>query len=148
MKTLNQYINEKLVINKNTEKIQDHYNVITDYKGNVDSLDNAIAFLWPKSKIEIKIDEQKKDLVEFSCETFEDFIRICAVICDLWRDANGNPAPIKGNFNDHEDLAYLLGKERFSSVSKHVDLIEQELEYIHTTLSDPNNEEWEKEFYQ
>lgn len=148
MKTLNQYINEKLVINKNTEKIQDYYNVFIDYKGNINSLDNAIAFIWPKSKIEIKIDDNNKFLVEFSCETFEDFIRICAVICDLWRDANGNPAPIKGDFNNDEDLSVLLGKERFNLVSRHVDLIEKELEHIHDTLSDSNNEEWKNEFYQ
>jgi hypothetical protein len=147
MKTLNQYISEKLVLTK-SKSITQQYHVLTDYKGNVDSLDNAIAFIWPKSKIEIKIDDQKKDLVEFLGETFEDFIRICAVICDLWRDENGNPAPIKGDFNNDEDLACLLGEERFSLVSEHVDLIEKELEHIHNTLSDPNNKEWEKEFYQ
>lgn len=147
MKTLNQYINEKLVINRHTEKIQDHYNVFTDYKGNIDSLDNAIAFLWPKSKIEID-DKKEPFLVLFSCENFDDFIRICAVICDLWRDSNGNPASIEGDFNNPDDLGYLLGEERFSLVSKHVDLIEKELDYIHDTLSDPNNEEWKNEFYQ
>jgi hypothetical protein len=147
MKTLNQYISEKLVLTK-SKSITQQYHVLTDYKGNVDSLDNAIAFIWPKSKIEIKIDDQKKDLVEFLGETFEDFIRICAVICDLWRDENGNPAPIKGDFNNDEDLACLIGKENFSLVSQDVDLIEKELEHIHTTLSDPNNKEWENEFYQ
>ena len=149
MKTLNDYITEKLVLTDNSKIRKQPYNVLTDYKGDTDSLDNAIAFLWPKSKIEIKIIYNNKTfLVEFSAETFEDFIRICAVICDLWRDENGNPAPIKGDFNNDEDLACLLGEERFSLVSEYVDLIEKELEHIHTTLSDPNNKEWEKEFYQ
>ena len=147
MKTLNQYITEKLVLTANSKIRKPQYNVLTDYKGNVDSLDNAIAFIWPKSKIEINV-KKTNYLVEFSGETFEDFIRICAVICDLWRDSDGEPAPIKGDFNDEEDLASLIGKENFSLVSQHVDLIEKELEHIHTTLSDPNNKEWEKEFYQ
>ena len=148
MKTLNQYISEKLILTK-SKSIKQQYNVLTDYKGDTDSLDNAIAFLWPKSKIEIKIIYNNKTfLVEFLCETFEDFIRICAVICDLWRDENGNPAPIKGDFNNPDDLACLIGEENFNLVSQDVDLIEKELEHIHTTLSDPNNKEWEKEFYQ
>lgn len=146
MKTLNQYILEKLNLDDD-DILNYEYNVFTDYTGDIDALDNAIAFLWPKSKIEID-DKKHCYLVEFSGETFEDFIRICAVICDLWRDENGNPAPIKGDFNNDEDLAALIGEENFSLVSQDVDLIEKELEHIHNTLSDPNNKEWEKEFYQ
>lgn len=146
MKTLNQYISEKLVLT--SKIIKQQYSVLTDYKGDTDSLENAIAFIWPKSKIETKIYYNKTFLVEFLGETFEDFIRICAVICDLWRDENGNPAPIKGDLNNPEDLICLIGEEKFSLVSQDVDLIEKELEHIHATLSDPNNKEWEKEFYQ
>ena len=76
----------------------------------------------------------------------EEFCRVNDLV--RRKDENGNPASIKGDFNDEEDLASLIGKENFSLVSKHVDLIEKELEHIHTTLSDPNNKDWEKEFYQ
>jgi hypothetical protein len=148
MKTLNQYIEEKLVLTSKSKIRKQQYTIKTDYRGDMDALENAIAFLWPKSKIEVKVDDFNKFVVEFLGGSFEDLIRICAVICDLWRDGNGNPASIKGDFNNDEDLACLLGEEKFSLVSKHVDLIEKELEHIHTTLSDPNNKEWEKEFYQ
>ena len=70
MKTLNDYITEKLVLTSKSKIRKQQYNVLTDYKGDTDSLDNAIAFIWPKSKIELKIIYNKTFFRYFSCYVF------------------------------------------------------------------------------
>lgn len=108
MKTLNQYINEKLVLNKNTI-LRNLY----DFKIDIDSASDAKAFLKGieevYGKTDIHVEDGKYQNVIFSCETKEDFLKVCGLISVAWNNrGTDSMMQYNGDEEDDCDLAFYV----------------------------------------
>jgi hypothetical protein len=108
MKTLNQYINEKLVLNKKTI-LRNLY----DFKIDIDAASDAKAFLKGIEEVYgetgIHVEDGKYQNVIFTCETIEDFLKVCGLISVAWNNrGTDSMMSYNGDEEDDCDLAFYV----------------------------------------
>lgn len=108
MKTLNKYINEKLVLNKNT-MLRNLY----DFKIDIDSASDAKTFLKGieevYGKTDIHVEDGKYSNVIFSSDTLDDFLKVCGLISVAWNmEGTDSMMQYNGNEEDESDLAFYI----------------------------------------
>lgn len=109
MKTLNQYINEKLVLNNDTKLV----NPYEDFEIDIDSSSDAKAFLKAieevYGKTGIKVKDGRYSNVIFTGETKEDFLKVCGLIAVAWNmDGTDSVMQYNGDEEDENDLAFYI----------------------------------------
>lgn len=109
MKTLNQYINEKLVLNNNS-KLRNPYE---DFEISVDSASDAQALLkgieevYGKTGIQV-IDGKYSDVI-FTGKTKDDFLKVCGLISVAWNmEGVESMMQYNGDEDDDCDLAFYV----------------------------------------
>lgn len=108
MKILNQYINEKLVLNKKTI-LRNLY----DFKIDIDAASDAKEFLKGIEEVygetDIHVEDGKYQNVIFSCETKEDFLKVCGLISVAWNNrGTDSMMQYNGDEEDDCDLAFYV----------------------------------------
>lgn len=108
MNTLNQYINEKLVLNKKTI-LRNLY----DFKIDIDAASDAKAFLKGIEEVYgetgIHVEDGKYQNVIFTCETIEDFLKVCGLISVAWNNrGTDSMMSYNGDEEDDCDLAFYV----------------------------------------
>jgi hypothetical protein len=108
MNTLNQYINEKLVLNKKTI-LRNLY----DFKIDIDAASDAKAFLKGIEEVYgetgIHVEDGKYQNVIFTCETIEDFLKVCGLISVAWNNRGTySMMSYNGDEEDDCDLAFYV----------------------------------------
>ena len=129
MKTLNQYINEKLVLNKDS-KLRNPYE---DFEINVDSSSNAETLLKGIEKVYGKTGIDAKDGkwsdVIFTGKTKDDFLKVCGLISVAWNlEGTDKMMQYNGDEEDENDLAFYVPgfddeiKENFDEIEKYANI--------------------------
>jgi hypothetical protein len=108
MNTLNQYINEKLVLNKKTI-LRNLY----DFKIDIDAASDAKTFLKGIEEVYgetgIHVEDGKYQNVIFTCETIEDFLKVCGLISVAWNNrGTDSMMSYNGDEEDDCDLAFYV----------------------------------------
>lgn len=108
MKILNQYINEKLVLNKQTI-LRNLY----DFKIDIDAASDAKEFLKGIEEVygetDIHAEDGKYQNVIFTCETKEDFLKVCGLISVAWNNrGTDSMMQYNGDEEDDCDLAFYV----------------------------------------
>ena len=106
MKKLIDYINEKLVINKNSK-------MGYSFKIDIDSASDAKALLKEikevYGKTSIHVEDGKYQNVIFSGETLDDFLKVCGLISVAWNmEGTDSMMDYNGNAQDENDLAFYV----------------------------------------
>jgi hypothetical protein len=124
MKTLNQYINEKLVLKKDTHNY--------DFKIDIDAASDAKALLKGieevYGKTGIHAEDGKYQNVIFSGETLDDFLKVCGLISVAWNmEGTDSMMDYNGNAQDENDLAFYVPdcpeiKENIDTIEKYANL--------------------------
>lgn len=103
MKTLNQYINEKLVLNEDTNTFE----IDIDAASSAKELLRNIKEVYGKTGISAK--DGKYSNVIFSCKTLDDFLKLCGLISVAWNvDGADSMLPYNGDEDDDGDLAFYV----------------------------------------
>ena len=109
MKTLNQYINEKLVLNKDTKLV----NPYEDFAIDIDSSSDAKAFLKALKEVYgktgIHAEDGRYSNVIFTGKTKDDFLKVCGLISVAWNmDGTDKMMQYNGDEEDDYDLAFYV----------------------------------------
>lgn len=108
MKTLDQYINEKLVLNKDT-KLRNSYDfeIDIDTSSSAKELLKGIEEVYGKTGIHAK--DGKYQNVIFTGETKEDFLKVCGLISVAWNmEGVESMMQYNGDEEDDCDLAFYI----------------------------------------
>lgn len=109
MKTLNQYINEKLVLNKDT-KLRNPYE---DFEIDIDASSSAKELLRGieevYGKTGIHAEDGQYSNVIFTGKTKDDFLKVCGLISVAWNmEGVDSMMPYNGDEEDENDLAFYV----------------------------------------
>lgn len=125
MKKLIDYINEKLVINKNSK-------MGYSFKIDIDSASDAKALLKEieevYGKTSIHIEDGKYQNVIFSGETLDDFLKVCGLISVAWNmEGTDSMMDYNGNAQDENDLAFYVPdcpeiRENIDTIEKYANI--------------------------
>lgn len=104
MKTLNQYITEKLV-----NEGSNTFEVDIDAASSARELLRGIKEVYGKTGISAK--DGKYSNVIFSCKTLDDFLKLCGMISVAWNQESTDSMsmmPYNGDEDDSSDLAFYV----------------------------------------
>lgn len=103
MKTLNKYINEKLVLNEDNNTFE----IDIDSSNSARELLRDIKEVYGKTGISAK--DGKYSNVIFSCKTLDDFLKVCGFISVAWNmEGPDSMMPYYGDEDDDSDLAFYV----------------------------------------
>lgn len=109
MKTLNQYINEKLVLNKDTKLVNPYedFEISVDSASDAEGLLKGIEEVYGKTGIQVKDGERSE--VIFTGLTKDDFLKVCGLISVAWNmEGVESMMPYNGDEDDDCDLAFYV----------------------------------------
>lgn len=125
MKNLIEYINEKLVINKNSKTGY-------SFKIDIESASDAKAFLKGIEEVygknDIHVEDGKYQNVIFTGETLDDFLKVCGLISVAWNmEGTESMMDYNGNGEDENDLAFYVPdcpeiRENIDTIEKYANL--------------------------
>lgn len=125
MKKLIDYINEKLVINKNSKTGY-------SFKIDIDAASDAKALLKGIKEVYgetgIHAEDGKYENVIFSGETLDDFLKVCGLISVAWNmEGTDSMMDYNGNAQDDNDLAFYVPdcpeiRENIDTIEKYANL--------------------------
>lgn len=125
MKKLIDYINEKLVINKNS-KTGYSFKIDIDAASDAESLLKGIEEVYGKT--DIHAEDGKYQNVIFTGETLDDFLKVCGLISVAWNmEGTDSMMDYNGNAQDENDLAFYVPdcpeiRENIDTIEKYANL--------------------------
>jgi hypothetical protein len=125
MKKLIDYINEKLVINKNS-KTGYSFKIDIDAASDAESLLKGIEEVYGKTGIHAE--DGKYQNVIFTGETLDDFLKVCGLISVAWNmEGTDSMMDYNGNAQDENDLAFYVPdspeiRENIDTIEKYANL--------------------------
>ena len=125
MKSLNNYIVEKLKIDKNSIGKQDY-----DFEIDLDSMANAQACMNSLNKIfgknGIKVEDGDYSDVIYSGQALDDFLKVCALISVAYnQDGPDEMLKFNRDEDDDMDLAYYIPSIYYDTIEDYYDEIEE-----------------------
>jgi hypothetical protein len=135
MKTLNNYITEKLILNKKLSNNFDEnkvFKVTIIFEDSVDDLVDDFTDCFGKTSIECKIKDNYFTII--TCKGTEDFIHVCAIIAVEW-SMDGRGLNIDElDEGDENNLISYIGKENYEYIKDFKDILKSEIELVYEKL--------------